>query len=55
MGVKLPKIPSKYLGTTSPSKHLDNYAVHMALNVDYDALKCKLFGITSANMLVLGM
>ena len=45
-GVKLPKIPSKYLGTTSPSEHLDNYVVHMALNPDHNALKCKLFGIT---------
>ena len=36
----------KNLGTTSPSEHLDNYAVHMALNPDHDALKCKLFGIT---------
>ncbi|KAL5558557.1 hypothetical protein UlMin_034768 [Ulmus minor] len=45
-GVKLPKVPNRYLGTTSPSEHLDNYAVHMSLNPDHDALKCKLFGIT---------
>ena len=36
----------KYLGTTSPSAHLDNYAIHMALNPLHDTLKCKLFGIT---------
>ena len=36
----------KYLETTSPSEHLDNYAIHMALNPDHDALKCKLFRIT---------
>ncbi|KAL5555505.1 hypothetical protein UlMin_037741 [Ulmus minor] len=45
-GVKLPKVPNRYLGITSPSEHLDNYAVHMSLNPDHDALKCKLFGIT---------
>ena len=45
-GIKLPKIPKKYLGTTRPSEHLDNYDVHMALNPDHDTLKCKLFGIT---------
>ena len=36
----------KNLGTTSPLEHLDNYAFHIALNPDHDALKCKLFGIT---------
>ena len=45
-GVKLPKIASLYLGTTIPSEHLDNYAVHMAPNLNHDVLKCKLFGIT---------
>ena len=44
--VKLPKILGKYLGMTSPSEHLDNYAVYMALNPDHDALKYKLFRIT---------
>lgn len=38
-GVKLPKVPNRYLGTTSPSEHLDNYVVHMSLNSDHDALK----------------
>ena len=46
LGVKLLKMVGKYLGTTSPSEHLDNYAVHMALNPNHDALKCKLFQIT---------
>ena len=34
------------MGTKSPSKHLDNYAVYMALNLDHDTLKCKLFRVT---------
>ena len=45
-GMKLPKVPNRYLGPTSPSEHLDNYVVHMSLNPDHDTLKCKLFGIT---------
>ena len=40
------KLASKYLGITSSYEHLDNYAIHMSLNLDHDALKCKLFGIT---------
>ena len=48
-GVKLPKMASLYLGMSSPSEHLDNYAVHMALNPNHDALKCRLFGITLGN------
>ena len=43
---KLLKLVHKYLGTTSPTEHLENYAVHMALNPDHDTLKCELFGIT---------
>ena len=48
-GVKLPKMTNLYLGAFSPSKHLDNYVVHMALNPNHDALKCRLFGITLGN------
>ena len=48
-GVKLPKMVSLYLGTSSPLEHLDNYAVHMALNPNHDALKCRFFGITLGN------
>ena len=44
--MKLPKVSNRYLGTTSPSEHLDNYDVYMSLNPDHDALKCKLFKIT---------
>ena len=44
--VKLPKMESLYLGTTSPFEHLDNYVMHMALNPNHDALKCRLFEIT---------
>ena len=35
-----------YLGTSSPSDHLENYALHMALNPNHDTLKCRLFRIT---------
>ena len=48
-GVKLPKMASLYLGASSLSDHLENYAVHMALNPNHDALKCRLFGITLGN------
>ena len=48
-GVKSPKMASLYLGTSSPSEHLENYAVHMALNPNHDVLKCRLFGITLGN------
>ena len=48
-GVKLPKMANLYLGASSPSEHLDNYVVHMALNPNHDALKCKLFSITLGN------
>ena len=30
----------------SPTKHLDIYIVHVALNPNHNALKCRLFGIT---------
>ena len=46
--VKLPKMASLYLGTTSLSEHLDNYAMHMAFNPNRDVLNCRLFGITLA-------
>ena len=49
LGVKLPKMASLYLGTSSPFEHLENYAVHMTLNPNHDALKCKLFSITLGN------
>ena len=46
LGVKLPKMANLYMGTTSPSEHPDNYAMHVALNLNHDALKYRLFEIT---------
>ena len=48
-GVKLPKMTNLYLGASSMYEHLDNYAVHMALNHNHDVLKYKLFRITLGN------
>ena len=48
-GVKLPKMKNLYLGTFSPSEHLDKYVMHMDVNPNHDAFKCRLFGITLGN------
>lgn len=45
-GVKLPKMSGLYMGMTNLNEYLDSYSVHMALNPNHDALKCRLFGIT---------